>query len=146
MFLPSVPGWTSHFINMYLIMVFQYLESTLHTLAVATSDKRQTSFQVVRNNLCLDGMHKISEQVYCQNPSPPFFNKWPALLLMYSAKISFKWAKIQINFLNFSHSSFKDDIWQNGLITVQMYIDLKAKTVVSYLPTHKMCWNESINL
>ena len=32
---------TIHFINMYLHvpMVFQYLESTLHTLVVATSDK-----------------------------------------------------------------------------------------------------------
>ena len=43
---------TSHFINLYLTMVFQYLESTLHTLVVATSDKPQTSFQVIRNNLC----------------------------------------------------------------------------------------------
>ena len=30
---------TSHFINLYLTMVFQYLESTLHTLVVAMSDK-----------------------------------------------------------------------------------------------------------
>ena len=29
---------TSHFINLYLTMVFQYLESTLHTLVVATLD------------------------------------------------------------------------------------------------------------
>ena len=43
---------TSHFINLYLAMVFQYLESTLRTLVVATSDKPWTSFQVVRNNLC----------------------------------------------------------------------------------------------
>ena len=43
---------TSHFINLYLTMVFQYLESTLHTLVVATLDKPWTSFQVVRNNLC----------------------------------------------------------------------------------------------
>ena len=42
----------SHFINLNLTMVFQYLESTLHTLVVAKSDKPQTSFQVVRNNLC----------------------------------------------------------------------------------------------
>ena len=33
-------------------MVFQYLESTLHTLVVAKSDKHRTSFQFVRNNLC----------------------------------------------------------------------------------------------
>ena len=33
-------------------MIFQYLESTLHTLVVAMSDKPRTSFQVVRNNLC----------------------------------------------------------------------------------------------
>ena len=33
-------------------MVFQYLESTLHTLVVATSDKPWARFQVVRNNLC----------------------------------------------------------------------------------------------
>ena len=43
---------TSHFINLYLTMVFQYLESTLHTLVVATWDKPLTSFHVVRNNLC----------------------------------------------------------------------------------------------
>ena len=43
---------TSHFINLYLTMVFQYLESTLHTLVIATSDKPLTSFQVFRNNLC----------------------------------------------------------------------------------------------
>ena len=43
---------TSHFINLYLTMVFQYLESTLHTLIVATWDKPQTIFQVVRNKLC----------------------------------------------------------------------------------------------
>ena len=42
----------SHFINLYLTMVFQYLESFLYTLVVATLDKPQTSFQVVRNNLC----------------------------------------------------------------------------------------------
>ena len=42
---------TNHFINLHLTMVFQYLESTLHTLVVATSDKPRTSFQVVRNNL-----------------------------------------------------------------------------------------------
>ena len=30
---------TSHFINLCLKMVFQYLESTLYTLVVATSDK-----------------------------------------------------------------------------------------------------------
>ena len=41
-----------HFINLYLTMVFQYLESILHALVVATLDKPQTSFQVVRNNLC----------------------------------------------------------------------------------------------
>ena len=45
-------------------MVFQYRESMLHTLAVATSDKPRTSFQVVRNNLCRNDMYKISEQVY----------------------------------------------------------------------------------
>ena len=55
---------TSHFIYLYLTMVFQYLESTLDTLVVATSDKPRTSFQVVRKNLCYNGMHKISEPVY----------------------------------------------------------------------------------
>ena len=56
----------SHFISLYLTMVFQYLESTLHndTLVVDMSDKPQTSFQVVRNNLCYNGMHRISEPVY----------------------------------------------------------------------------------
>ena len=49
-------------------MVFQYLESTLHTLVVATSDKPRTSLQAVRNNLCHNGMHKLSEQVYCSVP------------------------------------------------------------------------------
>ena len=47
----------SHFINLYLTMVYKYLESTLYTLVVATSDKliriwARTSFQVVGNNLC----------------------------------------------------------------------------------------------
>ena len=61
---PLGPIVTSHFINLYLKMVFQYLESTLHTLVVATSDKPRTSFQVVRNNICKNGMHTIiSEQV-----------------------------------------------------------------------------------
>ena len=45
-------------------MTFQYLESTLHTLVVAMSDKPRTSFQFVRNNLCWNGMHKISEPVW----------------------------------------------------------------------------------
>ena len=35
-----------------LIYIFQYLESTLHTLVFATLDKPQTSFQVVGNNIC----------------------------------------------------------------------------------------------
>ena len=39
---------TSHFINLYLTMAFQYLESTLHTFVASTSDKPRTSFQVVR--------------------------------------------------------------------------------------------------
>ena len=39
---------TSHFINLYLTMVFQYLESTLLTLVVATSDKPRSSFQDVK--------------------------------------------------------------------------------------------------
>ena len=30
---------TSHFINLYLTIVFQYVESTLHTFIVAMSDK-----------------------------------------------------------------------------------------------------------
>ena len=47
-------------------MVFQYLESTLHILVVAMSDKPWTSIQVVRNNLCSNGMHKIREPVYCK--------------------------------------------------------------------------------
>ena len=42
---------TSHFINLYRTIVFQYLESTLHTLIVATSDRPRTSLHVVRNNL-----------------------------------------------------------------------------------------------
>ena len=46
-------------------MVFQYLESTLHTSVVATSDKPRTSFQVVRNNRCYYGTHKIREPVCC---------------------------------------------------------------------------------
>ena len=45
---------TSHFINLHLTMVFQYLKSTLHALVIAMSDKPRTSFQVVRNNLCRD--------------------------------------------------------------------------------------------
>ena len=36
MFLPLGPG-NSHFINLYLTMVFQYLEFTLHTLVIAKS-------------------------------------------------------------------------------------------------------------
>ena len=59
---------TSYFINLYLAMVFQYLESFLHTLVVATSDKPWTSFQVVRNFRCWNGMHKISEPVYWHEP------------------------------------------------------------------------------
>ena len=62
-FFPRDPV-TSHIIELYLTMMFQYLESTLYTLVVAMSDKPRTSFQVVRNNLCENGMHKISEQVY----------------------------------------------------------------------------------
>ena len=54
----------SHFINLHLTMVFQYLESTLHKLVATTSDKPHTSFQVVGNNLFLNGMHKLSEPVY----------------------------------------------------------------------------------
>ena len=38
-FLPPREPLTSHFINLYLTMVFQYLESTLHILVVAMSDK-----------------------------------------------------------------------------------------------------------
>ena len=53
-----------HFTNLYLIMEFQYLESTLHSLVIATSDIPRTSCQVVRNNLFLNGMHNMSEPVY----------------------------------------------------------------------------------
>ena len=38
--------------KMMAYMCIQYLESTLHKLVVATSNKPRTSFQVVRNNLC----------------------------------------------------------------------------------------------
>ena len=40
---------TRHFIKLYITMVFQYLESTLHTFVVHCGQPR-TSFQVVRNN------------------------------------------------------------------------------------------------
>ena len=43
----------SHFIHLLLSMWFLLLVSTLHTLVVATSDKPQTSFAVVKNNLLL---------------------------------------------------------------------------------------------
>ena len=46
---------TSHFINLHLTMVFQYLKSTLHALVIAMSDKPRTSYVK---------MHKISEPVY----------------------------------------------------------------------------------
>ena len=45
-------------------MVFQYLESALHTLVVAASDKSRTRFQVVRSNLGYNGMHIIGEPAY----------------------------------------------------------------------------------
>ena len=45
-------------------MLFQYLKFILHISVVATSDKPQTSFHVIRNYFCLNGMHKISELVY----------------------------------------------------------------------------------
>ena len=58
---------TSHFINLHVhvgtyivTMVFQYLESTLHTLVVATSDK----LSGCQEQPLLNGMHKISEPVY----------------------------------------------------------------------------------
>ena len=38
----------NHFINLYLTIVFQYLESTLHTLVVAKSDIPQTFGQAFR--------------------------------------------------------------------------------------------------
>ena len=47
-------------------MLFQYLKSILHTSVVATSDKPQTSFHVIRNYFCWNGMHKISEPVYSE--------------------------------------------------------------------------------
>ena len=49
---------------------FNTPESTLHyTLVIATSDK-PTSFQVVRDNLCWNGMHKGSEPTFWMN------NEW----------------------------------------------------------------------
>ena len=60
----------SHFINLYLTMVFQYLESMLHTLIVSMLDKPQTSFQIVSNNLfkmvCIK-FEYVSEPVYCKS-------------------------------------------------------------------------------
>ena len=43
----------SHFIHLLLSMWFLLLVSTLHTLVVATLEKPQTSFAVVKNNLLL---------------------------------------------------------------------------------------------
>ena len=53
----------SHFINLYITMVFQYmyLESNLHTLVVATLDK----LSGCQEQPLLNGMHKMSEPVYC---------------------------------------------------------------------------------
>ena len=50
---------TSYSINLLFINEHQCLESSLHTLLVAMSGKPPASFQVVKNNLCLKGMHKI---------------------------------------------------------------------------------------
>ena len=59
---------TSCSINLLFINEPQCLESSLHTLLVAMSGKPRESFQVVKNNLCLKGMHiytYITEPVYC---------------------------------------------------------------------------------
>ena len=50
---------TSYSINLLFINEPQCLESSLHTLLVAMSNKPPASFQVVKNNLCLKGVHKI---------------------------------------------------------------------------------------
>ena len=50
---------TSYSINLLFINEHQCLESSLHTILVAMSGKPPASFQVVKNNLCLKGMHKI---------------------------------------------------------------------------------------
>ena len=49
----------SYFINLLFINEPQCLESSLHTLIVAISGKPWASFQVVKNNLRLKGMHTI---------------------------------------------------------------------------------------
>ena len=49
---------TSYSINLLFINEHQCLESSLYTLLVAMSGKPPASFQVVKNNLCLKGMHK----------------------------------------------------------------------------------------
>ena len=57
-------------------MVFQYLESTLHTVVVAMLDKPQTSFQVVRNNLPYNGMQKLVNLSIGKYFSPYSPNDW----------------------------------------------------------------------
>lgn len=59
----------SNSINLLFMNELHYLESSLHTgtLLVAMSGKSQTSFQVVKNNLYFNSMHKfeyVSETVY----------------------------------------------------------------------------------
>ena len=60
---------TSYSINLLFINEHQILESSLHTLLAVMSGKPPASFQVVKNNLCLKGMHTIlirTEAVYCE--------------------------------------------------------------------------------
>ena len=42
----------SYSINLLIINALQYLESGLHTLAIAMSGIPRASFEVVKNNLC----------------------------------------------------------------------------------------------
>ena len=68
---------TSYFINLLFINEPQCLESSLHTLLVATSGKPPASFQVVKKNLCLKGMQVVvmSQSIWgcnvCQGAKRP---------------------------------------------------------------------------
>ena len=54
----------SYSFSLYHLKTFQYVESSLHKFVVVTLGKPRASFQVVKNNLCEESLHKILIYAY----------------------------------------------------------------------------------
>ena len=82
--------WTwSYFINLYLRMVFQYFESSLHTLVLLCQTNLGQAFRLSRTTFVKMIMHKMSEPVYSVENIVLNLICWKWCNLVYNVAFSF---------------------------------------------------------